>query len=60
MCNNHAHLKKWKKVVVDQPKNVTMKRRSEFEKKKMITAWFEHMPVHVTAEDVNYYTKNPM
>ena len=34
MSNNHAHLKKWKILVVDQPKNVTMKRRTEFEKKK--------------------------
>ena len=66
MCNNHAHLKKWNILVVDQPKNVTMERRTEFEKKKKkkkkksVIAWFEITPVRVTAEDDNRYAINPV
>ena len=41
-------------------KNVTMKRRTEFEKKKSVTALFELTPVRVTAEDANHYAINPM
>ena len=51
MCNNHAHLKKWKILVVGQPKNVTMKRRTEFEEEKKIG-------LCAITEDANHHAIN--